>query len=123
MRGAIEIIARIEECRMPPTKQRRGVQKVIGWMLNNNKKLQDRIKQTCQTAKLEESRIRDILQKSLYGTACKTLHGTSHVHLAVCELNPWPANEAAAICILLDSVGLDYEYRDRTGKAIPSPYS
>ena len=122
VRGAIEIIAKIEEMRMPPSKQRRGVQTVLSWMVNNNTTFTARIRKTCKQAKLEESRVREILQNSLYKTACKPLHGTSHVHLAVCEPNPWPANEAAAICILLEYVGLDYEYRDRAGKPVPSPY-
>ena len=92
-------------------------------MVEHNDKLKTRIKQTCQTAKLEESRVRGILQKSLYATACERLHGTSSVHLAVCESNPWSTNEAAAICILLETMGLDYEYLDRRGKRIPSPYT
>lgn len=66
VRGAVEIIARIEEIRMPSTstkQPRRGVQKVLSWMVEHNDKLKTRIKQTCKTAKLEESRVRGIAEE------------------------------------------------------------
>lgn len=131
VRGAIEIIARIEEKSMPAPDQdqrrgkdqRRGIQTILKWMVTKNKTLQDRIKQVCRIRKLEESRIRNILHNNLYDTVSKNLHGTSHAHLTVCEGKPWSSNDAAAICILFDAMGLQYQYRDRTGMVIPSPYT
>ena len=123
VRGAIEIIARIEERSMPDQGQRRGVQTILRWMVTQNRALKDRIAQVCGSRKLEQSRIRNILHNNLYDTVSKNLHGTSHAHLTVCEGKPWSPNDAAAICILFDAMGLQYQYRDRTGMVIPSPYT
>ncbi len=123
VRGALEIIARIEEARMPSSKQRRGVQQILAWLVQNDTKLKSRIKKTCSKRKLDDRQIRSILQNSLYATACQPLHGTSHTHLTVCEQHPWPPNQAAAVCIVLETFGLDYQYRNRSGDLIASPYS
>ena len=123
VRGAIEVVARVEENRMPPSKQRRGVQQILRWMVQNNITLQTRIKKVCQARKLDESRIRQILQRSLYDTASKYLRGTSHTHLTVHVGHPWVVNDAAAICILLDAMNLTYKYRNRAGKIVLSPYA
>ena len=40
VRGAMESIARIEEARMPSTKQRRGVQLVLRWLVMHDQNLQ-----------------------------------------------------------------------------------
>ena len=124
VRGALEIIARIEEVKIPSkSKKRRGVQQVLAWMVTNDKRLQRCMERICEQHKLDEARIKSISQDSLYGTACEALHGTSHTPLAVCEQHPWSPNSAAAVCILLETYKLDYQYRDRNGKLIPSPYS
>lgn len=123
VRGALEIIARIEEVKMPSKpKERRGVQQVLAWMVTTER-LQKSLERICKQNKLDETRIRSILQKTLYATACEPLHGTSHTHLAVCEQHPWSTNSATAVCILFETYELDYQYRDRNGKVIPSPYS
>ena len=72
---------------------------------------------------LEQSSIRKILQDSLCATACKSLHGSSHGHLAIFEQTLWLANEAAAICMLLGFVGLIYDYCERVRKFVSSTFT
>lgn len=96
---------------------------MLAWMVTKDKRLQQCMEQICKEHKLDETRIRSILQQNLYATACEPLHGTSHTHLAMCKKRPWSPNAVAAVCILFETYGLDHQYRDRNGKVIPSPYS
>lgn len=125
-RGALEIIARTEEVKIPlrsKSQERRGVQQVLAWMVANDKRLQKCMERICKQHKSDEMRISSILQQSLYATACEALPGTSDARLAMCEQHPWSPDSAAAVCILFETYKLDYQYRARNGTVIPSPYS
>ena len=45
VQGVMEIIARIEEARMPSTKQRRNVQQVLSWLVTHDQHVQRKLRQ------------------------------------------------------------------------------